>query len=138
MDYSNFANHSTPFEDVQHERLQTSRYTNGSRTKLPIVEGAANHENSQPYRQLVGCLIHATQTTRPDLCSSTFYLSRFQHCFTSEHYSHAKRILRYIQGTQDLKMKYIRDENSSILVGYSSSDCAADKNDFKSTSGYVF
>lgn len=105
---------------------------------LKNVDGVPNEENNQPYRQLVGCLIHATQTTRPDLCASTFYLSRFQHCYTSEHYNHAKRVLRYIQATKDLKLVYERDEASSTLAGYSDSDWAGDKNDCKSTSGYVF
>lgn len=105
---------------------------------LSIDNDIVDSEGNQPYRQLIGCLIHATQTTRPDLCASTFYLSRFQHCFTDEHFTQAKRVLRYIQGTQDLKMVYNRDENADILVGYSDSDWAGDKNDRKSTSGYIF
>lgn len=105
---------------------------------LPIVNDAVGNENNQPYRQLIGCLIHATQTIRPDLCASTFYLSRFQHCYTDEHFTHAKRILRYIQGTGDLKLIYNRNENADILAGYSDSDWAGDQNDRKSTSGYIF
>ncbi|KAJ6643490.1 60S ribosomal protein L23 [Pseudolycoriella hygida] len=65
---------------------------------------------------------------------STFYLSRFQHCYTNKHYNHAKRVLRYIQGTQGMKI-YNRDENSNVLFGYSDSDWAGDKNDCTSTSG---
>lgn len=33
-------------------------------------------ENDLMYRHLIGCLMHATQTTRPDLSTSTYYLSR--------------------------------------------------------------
>lgn len=105
---------------------------------LQVTADSMSNQNNQPYRQLVGCLIHATQTTRPDLCASTFYLSRFQHCYTAEHFNHAKRVLRYIQATKDLKLVYRRDDNSDALVGYSDSDWAGDKNDRKSTSGYVF
>ena len=31
-----------------------------------------------PYIELVGCLLYVTQTTRPDLCFSVNYLSRYQ------------------------------------------------------------
>lgn len=33
---------------------------------------------NEPYRQLIGCLMYSTQTTRPDLCASVGYFSRFQ------------------------------------------------------------
>lgn len=66
---------------------------------LPSSDESEQKCNS-PYRHLIGCLIHASQTTRPDLCASTYYLSRFQNCYTDEHYQHAKRVLRYIQGTK--------------------------------------
>lgn len=82
-------------------------------------------DSNIPYRELIGCLIYATQTTRPDLCAATNYFSRFQCCYTNEHFVHAKRALRYIKGSIDLNMQYVRDEK-------------ADKNDSKSTSGYVF
>lgn len=51
---------------------------------------------------------------------------------------YAKRILRYIQGTIDLKLVYHRNSSADILVGYTDSDWANDKNDRKSVSGDVF
>lgn len=101
-------------------------------------ERSKSSENDLPYRHLIGCLMHATQTVRPDLCAATYYLSRFQNCYTEEHYTHAKRILRYVQGTQDLKLVYHRNHSADVLIGYSDSDWGGDKNDYKSTSGYVF
>lgn len=83
-------------------------------------------------------LMQATQTTRLDLCAYTYYLSRFQNCYTSEHYEHAKWILRYVQGTKNIKLKYHQNTSSDVLVGYSGSDWGDDKNDLKSTSGFVF
>lgn len=90
------------------------------------------------YRELIGCLTYATLTTRPDLCAATNYFSRFQNCFTHEHFTHAKRILRYVQGSCNLKLEYRRNINSDVLVGYADSDWAGDVNDSKSTSGFVF
>ncbi|XP_055309645.1 uncharacterized protein LOC129573283 [Sitodiplosis mosellana] len=103
---------------------------------LPAEKG--NMNSNVPYRELIGCLTYATLTTRPDLCAATNCFSRFQSCYTKEHFTHAKRILRYLQATGDLKLEYRKDEKAKILVGYADSDWAGDRNDSKSTSGYVF
>lgn len=105
---------------------------------LSLAIGDKEKLTKQPYRELIGCLTYATQTTRPDLCASTNYFSRFQGCCTDEHFVYAKRILRYIQGTADMKMVYRRNAEADILTGYADSDWAGDKTDRKSTSGYVF
>lgn len=93
---------------------------------------------NEPYRQLIGCLMYSTQTTRPDLCASVGYFSRFQGNASDVHYTGAKRILRYIKGTADSKLVYQHQPTSSILVGFADSDWGGDKNDGKSTSGFVF
>ena len=53
------------------------------------------------------------------------------------HYTVAKRILRYLQGTKNLSIRYVK-ENDSKLIGYTDSDWAGSLDDRKSTSGYVF
>lgn len=105
---------------------------------LDLKKGEINQNCDAPYRELIGCLTYATLTTRPDLCAATSYFSRFQSCFGFDHYTHAKRILRYINGSMNLKMIYKKNLNAAPLVGYVDADWAGDKNDRKSTSGYVF
>lgn len=105
---------------------------------LHLSSEAKGEDSNVPYRELIGCLTYATLTTRPDLCASTNYFSRFQSNYTHEHFTQAKRILRYIKATIDLKMRFVKDEEAEMLVGYADSDWAGDKNDSKSTSGYVF
>lgn len=105
---------------------------------LQLIAGDGNGDSKIPYRELIGCLTYATLTTRPDLCAATNYFSRFQSGYTHEHFTHAKRILRYIYGTIDLKLVYRKNENAEVLIGYADSDWAGDKNDSKSTSGFVF
>lgn len=105
---------------------------------LHLKKGDASNGSKQPYRELIGCLTYATITTRPDLCAATGYFSRFQSCFDETHYAHAKHILRYIHGTTDLKLLYQKQESAAVLVGYADADWGGDKNDGKSTSGYVF
>lgn len=84
------------------------------------------------------CLTYAAISTRPDLSAATNYFSRFQSCYNDDHYTHAKRILRYIQGTIDMKLVYRKYENVEPLTGYVDSDWASDRNNRKSISGFVF
>lgn len=92
----------------------------------------------KPYRELVGCLMYISLTTRPDLASTARYFSQFQTKFNDDHFSHAKRMLRYMKGTVPLGLNYILDEKSNGLIGYADSDFGSDITDRKSVSGYVF
>lgn len=105
---------------------------------LHLERGDTNKCTDHRYRELIGCLTYAHCTIRPDVCAATGYFSRFQSGFNENHYNHAKRVLNYIKSTIDLKMIFKRNENAETLIGYSDSDWAGDKNDSKSTSGYVF
>ncbi|GKD29046.1 hypothetical protein Tco_1239824 [Tanacetum coccineum] len=48
-----------------------------------------------------------------------------------------KRVFRYLKGTSDLGILYVRKEEER-LIGFSDSDYAGNFDDRKSTSGYVF
>ncbi|XP_075645126.1 secreted RxLR effector protein 161-like [Castanea sativa] len=53
------------------------------------------------------------------------------------HLTAAKRILRYLNGTKKLGIKYVKEKDNK-LVGYTDSDWAGSIDDRKSTSGYLF
>lgn len=105
---------------------------------LQLEKGSPSETSAQPYRELIGCLMYATLTTRPDLCAAVNYFSGFQGCFTDRHYKYAKHILRYVRGSADLRLFYGYHKDAGVLVGYSDADWGGDHNDRKSTSGYVF
>lgn len=88
-------------------------------------------------RQILGSLMYAVLCTRPDLCPSVAYLSRFQNCANEALLKALKRVLRYVNATLDLKLTFNSNE-STDLIGYVDSDWGSDINDRKSTSGYVF
>ena len=56
---------------------------------------------------------------------------------TEVHYSAAKRILRYLQGTTKFGILYKKEGNCE-LIGFTDSDYAGSVEDRRSTSGYVF
>jgi hypothetical protein len=49
----------------------------------------------------------------------------------------ARRVLRYVQGTLNYDIEYVRDQ-STTLIGFCDADWARSENDNRSTSGYAF
>ncbi|KXJ81693.1 hypothetical protein RP20_CCG018328 [Aedes albopictus] len=76
--------------------------------------------------------------TRPDICFSVGYLGRYQQHPDSSHWTALKRVVRYLKGTMQTSLKFIRDEKTDPLVGFADADWATDQQDRKSVSGYVF
>ncbi|KAL5730657.1 hypothetical protein ACHQM5_003455 [Ranunculus cassubicifolius] len=103
--------------------------------KLQLDDGSPKADD-KTYRSLVGSLLYLTNT-RPDIEYSVSLLSRFMHEPSNLHFSAAKRILRYLQGTKNLGLKYMKEDDNK-LVGFTDSDWAGSVDDRKSTSGYVF
>lgn len=88
-----------------------------------------------PYQELVGSLLYLANGTRPDIAYSTSDVSRFNANHTEMHWVAAKRILRYLRGTVNLKLKYER--NASPLQVYCDADWGSSIDDRKSRTGYV-
>ena len=78
-----------------------------------------------------------SSSTRPDICYSVNYLSRFQNYYDQSHYKYALRILKYLYYTKELKLTYEKNLNADILEFYVDADWAGDVVDRKSTTGYV-
>lgn len=63
-------------------------------------------------------------------------VSRFMNNSSTLHFGAAKRILRYLQGTKKIGIRY-RIEEIDELIGYTDSDWAGSTDDRKSTSAYI-
>lgn len=100
-------------------------------------ESANNEELTKRCRRLIGRLMYAMLGTRPDLCFAMSFLSRYQANANEELWKALKRVLRYIKGSLDLKLTYNAHEHRPVLIGYTDADWAGDKEDRKSTSGYL-
>ncbi|KAK1645758.1 hypothetical protein QYE76_063563 [Lolium multiflorum] len=89
------------------------------------------------YRSIMGGLRYLVHT-RPDICFTVGFLSRFMEKPTSEHMAAMKHLLRYIAGTKTLGCEYTHQEGKVRLVGYSAADHGGDIDDRKSTSGGIW
>ena len=85
---------------------------------------------------MVGCLMYLT-ATRPDIQHAVSILSRFLHCANEEHLTAAKRVLRYLKGTQGYGVRFLEVQEMK-LVGYVDSDWGSSAEDMKSTTGFCF
>ncbi|XP_022869102.1 uncharacterized protein LOC111388579 [Olea europaea var. sylvestris] len=74
---------------------------------------------------------------KPDIVQAVSMISRFMNEASQLHFAAAKRVVRYLQGTKKIGIKYVK-ENESKLIGYSDSDWGGSLDDRKSTSGYLF
>ena len=92
------------------------------------------------YRGIVGSLIYASISTRPDVTHAVNMLSRFMSRPGKTHLNAGKRILRYLQGSSEYGLQYNRNKNEDgkiTISAYSDSDWGGDSEDRKSTTGYV-
>ena len=74
-----------------------------------------------PYREAVGSLLWIANGTRPDIAFSVSQVAKFMSNPGMEHWEAVKRILRYLKGTQNVKITYNGLRNVSI-AGYTSED----------------
>ena len=104
----------------------------GTNSKLDADEPGPK-VNETMYRGIIGSLLYLT-ASRPDIVFSVGMCARFQSCPKESHLKAAKRILRYLKGTEDLVL-YYPSGDSFDLVGYADADYAGYLVDRKSTSG---
>lgn len=123
----------TKFNMIDCKSVNTPLTVNLNYTAL---NSETNYE--APSRRLIGCLMYAMMCTRPDLSTAVNILSRYQNKNNHELWQNLKRVLRYIKGSLDIKLTYVRGEYNKIIVGFVDSDWGSNENDRKSTTGYVF
>ena len=90
-----------------------------------------------PYRQLIGSLMFAAVTTRPDLAYVVNQLSQFLESPSKAHWQCAKRVLRYIKGTIDKGITYSVGDRVNRLIAYSDASWASEPESRKSVTGVV-
>ena len=91
------------------------------------------------YQALIGSITYAVTATRPDLAQALGSINQFASNPSKEHWTAAKRILRYIKGTIDHGILYDGSKEGDVqLKGYVDADWGSNPNGRKSQSGYTF
>lgn len=88
------------------------------------------------YRQIICNLMYLT-TTRPDIQYVVILISRYMEQTFVSHLLATKRVRKYLQGTKNHGLKYLRGGNHE-LYAYTDSDYVGDRDDRKSTPDYEF
>jgi hypothetical protein len=105
-------------------------------TKLSVSSDTLlDAEDSSKYRSIVGGLQYLT-LTRPDISFAVNRVCQFVHSPTYLHMAAVKRILRYIQGTLDVRLQFHRS-SSLAPKAFSDTDWAGCLEHRCSTSGFA-
>lgn len=91
---------------------------------------------SHPYCSLVGALLWLSNGTRPDITFAINRLSSFMTNPTDIHWKAALRVLTYVRDTPEYSITL--GGNDLTLTGHSDSDWAAQREDRRLTTGFVF
>ncbi|XP_075074468.1 secreted RxLR effector protein 161-like [Nicotiana tabacum] len=94
-------------------------------TRLDMDE-TGSPVNQTMYKGITGSFLYLT-ASRPNIVFSVGLCARFQSNPKGSHLKVAKRILRYLKGTQDLVL-YYPSGGSLNLIGYADVDYAGSKN----------
>jgi transposase InsO family protein len=96
------------------------------------------------YASIVGALMYAMLGTRPDLAFAVGSLSRFNNNPGAVHWTHLKRVLRYLAGSINHKLTFGGDGHGrskgdhGLVFGYCDADWATSIDDRRSITGWVF
>ncbi|MCH99828.1 copia-type polyprotein, partial [Trifolium medium] len=99
-------------------------------------EGGGENVDVTRFKQIIGRLMHLT-ATRPNIMFAVCLISRYMEKPTDVHLLAAKKVLRYVKGTMEFGVQYLKSEEHELLA-YTDSDNAGDIDDRKSTFGDVF
>ena len=160
---NNNINYNVTFIDQQtyiNSKLSQFNMGESKETSTPgdvnvLLNDSSEKADANLYRSIVGSLIYASTSTRPDITHAVNIASRVMHAPTQTHMRAAKKVLRYLAGCDSYALKYTNNNNNNNqhnnssndrdnninnngieLVAYCDADWGGDKADRKSTTGY--
>ena len=117
----------------------------GQHYKLSVQQSPKNTAEEQemqsiPYANIIGSVMYAMISTRPDIAQAVSVTSRFMMNHGREHWSALKWLLKYLKGAADVGILFRGSEGyeGDPLKGFSDSDFAGNVDNRRSQSGYIF
>ncbi|GJR99599.1 retrovirus-related pol polyprotein from transposon TNT 1-94 [Tanacetum coccineum] len=101
-----------------------------AKLKLDLVGKPVDHTD---YRSMIGSLMYLT-SSRPDIMFATCMCARYQANPNEHHVSAVKRIFRYLKGTINLGLWYLKDSDFD-LTAYSDADHAGSESEYVAVFG---
>ncbi|GJZ75101.1 retrovirus-related pol polyprotein from transposon TNT 1-94 [Tanacetum coccineum] len=101
-----------------------------AKLKLDLVGKPVDHTD---YRSMIGSLMYLT-SSRPDIMFATCMCARYQANPNEHHVSAVKRIFRYLKGTINLGLWYLKDSGFD-LTAYSDADHVGSESEYVAVSG---
>jgi hypothetical protein len=108
-----------------------------SNHRLKSIEVNEQSTDSTAYQQIIGSLMYLVTGTRPDLAYTITHLSQFNSSPLIMHLTAAKRVLRYLQGTNDRHLFYPWNIQLK-MTAYSDASYGNCLDTRRSFSGYIF
>ena len=90
-----------------------------------------------PYLSAIGALIYLANSTRPDIAFAVNLLARHSAAPTKHHWVGVKIVLRYLNGTRNLRLFYSKNQDP-ILLGYTDAGYLSDPHNGRSQTGFEF
>lgn len=94
--------------------------------------------DNEQYRRLVGCLLHISVDTIPDISAAVSILAQKMSKPNQEDWNELKRFVKYLKGTVEYSLMLGDCSNECLLIGYADANWAENRIDRKSNSEYVF
>ena len=103
---------------------------------IRLMPNSGDSVSQLEYSKVIGCLMYAMISTRPDIAYVVDKLSRFTSNPSAQHWQAVNRLLKYLKGTMHFGLCY--SGFPSVIEGYSDASWINNKEDHSSTSGWVF
>jgi hypothetical protein len=117
----------TPMEENQKLSASMSPDTPEQRAEM----------KAHPYRELIGKLLYLAIATRPDIAYVVGVLCRFVKNPGMQHWHAAKRVLRYLKGTVNMKLIYSKHPSPDLFTAYSDANLSGNPDNSRSTGGFA-
>ncbi|CAM8923728.1 unnamed protein product [Rhodiola kirilowii] len=105
-------------------------------SNVKLLPNTGDAVSQLEYSQVIGCLMYAMTSTRPDIAYAVGKLSRYTSNPSTHHWEAIRRVLKYLKGTMNYGLVYAGFP--SVLEGYTDASWITNLEDHSSTSGWVF
>lgn len=89
---------------------------------IPATDTGFAEAKIRSLAQIVGYILYASTTSRPDLLQPASFLFRFIGKWSKTHSRAEKNLLTYIKGTSDLSLVFNVDSGKHFVRGYADAD----------------